>query len=83
MQCNEQQVVQAFKMIDCTLEKLFDTYRIPRNLDKTTTITIQDQTFEVRADDLEVISELGRGAYGVVEKRRHRPTDTIMAVKVS
>ena len=34
------------------------------------------------ADDLELLKELGRGAYGVVEMMRHRPSDTIMAVKV-
>ncbi|VDN27011.1 unnamed protein product [Gongylonema pulchrum] len=37
---------------------------------------------EVRAQELEKVEELGRGAYGVVEKMRHRETNTIMAVKV-
>lgn len=55
---------------------------VPRNLDTSTTITIADQTFVVAADDLEVISELGRGAYGVVEKVKHKTTGTMMAVKV-
>lgn len=41
------------------------------------------QNFEVKADDLEQISELGRGAYGVVDKMRHVPSGLIMAVKVS
>ncbi|MFH4973907.1 hypothetical protein AB6A40_000616 [Gnathostoma spinigerum] len=36
---------------------------------------------EVRAQDLEKIEELGRGAYGVVEKMRVKGTDIIMAVK--
>lgn len=36
----------------------------------------------MEADDLEKISDLGRGAYGVVEKMRHIPSGTIMAVKV-
>lgn len=40
------------------------------------------QNFEVEADDLVTISELGRGAYGVVEKVRHAQSGTIMAVKV-
>lgn len=40
------------------------------------------QNFEVKADDLEQISELGRGAYGVVDKMRHVPSGLIMAVKV-
>uniref|UniRef100_A0AAQ4RM56 mitogen-activated protein kinase kinase n=1 Tax=Gasterosteus aculeatus aculeatus TaxID=481459 RepID=A0AAQ4RM56_GASAC len=37
--------------------------------------------FEVKADDLEQICELGRGAYGVVDKMRHVPSGLIMAVK--
>lgn len=53
----------------------------PRNLDKRTTITIGERTFEVEADDLEKICDLGRGAYGIVEKMRHIPSGTIMAVK--
>lgn len=36
----------------------------------------------MKADDLERIEELGRGAYGVVEKMRHVPSGVIMAVKV-
>ncbi|GAB0095335.1 dual specificity mitogen-activated protein kinase kinase 3 [Sergentomyia squamirostris] len=53
----------------------------PHNLDKSTTITIDDRTFVVEADDLEKICDLGRGAYGIVEKMRHRQTETVMAVK--
>lgn len=53
----------------------------PANLDKRTTITIGDKTFDVEADDLEKICDLGRGAYGIVEKMRHIPSGTIMAVK--
>uniref|UniRef100_A0A8C4EVR3 mitogen-activated protein kinase kinase n=1 Tax=Dicentrarchus labrax TaxID=13489 RepID=A0A8C4EVR3_DICLA len=39
------------------------------------------QNFEVKADDLELICELGRGAYGVVDKMKHVPSGLIMAVK--
>lgn len=53
----------------------------PRNLDQRATITIGDKTFEVDADGLEKICDLGRGAYGIVEKMRHTQTDTVMAVK--
>lgn len=55
---------------------------IPRDLDSRTTITIGEQTFDIDADDLESICVLGRGAYGVVEKMKHKQTDTILAVKV-
>uniref|UniRef100_A0A6M2DWV1 mitogen-activated protein kinase kinase n=1 Tax=Xenopsylla cheopis TaxID=163159 RepID=A0A6M2DWV1_XENCH len=53
----------------------------PRNLDKSTTITIDDKNFSVAADDLEKICDLGRGAYGIVEKMCHKPSGTVMAVK--
>ena len=56
-------------------------FRPPRNLDSKTTITIDGKLFEVDAADLECISPLGHGAYGVVEKMRHRQTNTVMAVK--
>ena len=35
----------------------------PMDLDKETTITINDETFEIEADDLEVICELGNDEY--------------------
>uniref|UniRef100_A0A8D9AN96 mitogen-activated protein kinase kinase n=1 Tax=Cacopsylla melanoneura TaxID=428564 RepID=A0A8D9AN96_9HEMI len=57
------------------------TVSIPKNLDKKTTITIDDKTFVVEADDLVKICDLGRGAYGIVEKMRHVATGTLMAVK--
>lgn len=53
----------------------------PRDLDSKACVTIGDKNFEVEADDLLQISELGRGAYGAVDKMRHVPSDTIMAVK--
>lgn len=54
----------------------------PRDLDKRTNITIGDRVFEVEADDLETLGLLGQGAYGIVEKMKHKNTETIMAVKV-
>nr|XP_058904367.1 dual specificity mitogen-activated protein kinase kinase 6 isoform X5 [Kogia breviceps] len=53
----------------------------PRDLDSKACISIGNQNFEVKAEDLEPIVELGRGAYGVVEKMRHVPSGQIMAVK--
>ena len=55
----------------------------PRDLDKRTNITIGDKVFEVEADDLETLGLLGQGAYGIVEKMKHKNTGTIMAVKVN
>lgn len=53
----------------------------PRNLDSRTTIQIGEKTFDIDADSLEKICDLGRGAYGIVEKMRHEQTGTVMAVK--
>ncbi|TDG41642.1 hypothetical protein AWZ03_011940 [Drosophila navojoa] len=53
----------------------------PRNLDSRATIQIDEQTFDIDADSLEKICDLGRGAYGIVEKMRHRQTGTVLAVK--
>ncbi|XP_004527346.1 dual specificity mitogen-activated protein kinase kinase 6 [Ceratitis capitata] len=53
----------------------------PRNLDSSATINIGNQQFEINADSLEKIGDLGRGAYGIVEKMRHEQTGTVMAVK--
>ncbi|XP_017339427.1 dual specificity mitogen-activated protein kinase kinase 6 isoform X1 [Ictalurus punctatus] len=53
----------------------------PRDLDSKACVTIGEKNFEVKADDLEPIGELGRGAYGVVDKMRHVPSGIIMAVK--
>lgn len=50
-------------------------------MDSSTTIQIGDRTFEIDADSLEKICDLGRGAYGIVEKMRHEQTGTVMAVK--
>ncbi|XP_048651427.1 dual specificity mitogen-activated protein kinase kinase 3 isoform X2 [Marmota marmota marmota] len=67
--------------ISCMTKPAVPNPTPPRNLDSRTFITIGDRNFEVEADDLVTISELGRGAYGVVEKVRHAQSGTIMAVK--
>jgi len=54
---------------------------VPRDLQPRTYITIDGEKFEIEADDLESICELGRGAYGVVEKMKHKKTGNIIAVK--
>ena len=41
------------------------------------------QNYECRTDDLRPVCELGRGAYGVVEKMSHKTTNIDIAVKVS
>ena len=58
-------------------------FRPPENLDSHTNITIDDHCFRVEADDIKTVRVIGQGAYGTVEKVIHRPTGTVMAVKVS
>ena len=49
----------------------------------TVTPALRTQSFECAAEDLIEEGELGRGAYGVVLKMKHKHTGTLMAVKVS
>ena len=53
----------------------------PVGLGTSTTININNQTLGLRADDLEVVCELGRGAYGDVHKMRERLSGLELAVK--
>lgn len=54
----------------------------PVPLDDKCTMILNGQSYTVRAQDLERLKELGRGAYGVVETMRHRESELVMAVKV-
>ena len=56
--------------------------RTPENLDRKTQITHGEKTIIVEPEDVETICELGRGAYGIVERVKHRPSEIEMAVKV-
>ncbi len=45
------------------------------------TLTIGEHTFQCSVDDLDVVYELGTGAYGRVDCMKHSSTDVLMAVK--
>jgi mitogen-activated protein kinase kinase 6 len=51
-------------------------------LDSHATIKINDQEFEIEANDLQLIQNLGHGANGIVDKMMHRTSGAILAVKV-
>ncbi|VDP06237.1 unnamed protein product [Soboliphyme baturini] len=53
----------------------------PANLDDKFVVRIDGVDHEIRAQDLVLIKELGRGGYGIVETMRHPPTDQVFAVK--
>ncbi|XP_054159180.1 dual specificity mitogen-activated protein kinase kinase 6-like [Oppia nitens] len=54
----------------------------PDNLDNKTTIHINDKDIDIDPEiNIETLQELGRGAYGIVERVRHKPTGFEMAVK--
>ena len=74
--------IGGIEVIKIKEQLLLTVYRLPRDIDSRATITIGSESFEVEATDLESIETMGRGAYGVVERMRHRPSDTVMAVKV-
>ena len=53
----------------------------PPGLGATTTISYNNQTLGLQADEMEVVCELGRGTYGDVTKMRDRKTGAVVAVK--
>lgn len=55
---------------------------VAESLDDKFLLRLSDNTeATVTASSLERVAELGRGAYGVVEKMLHRPTGLVLAVK--
>ena len=40
-------------------------------------------SFKINMDEIEVVGELGKGNYGAVQQVFHRPTEVMMAMKVS
>lgn len=54
---------------------------VPDGLSDKTILTINGQDFQCSTSDLLWLGELGRGAYGVVDKMRHNATNIEMAVK--
>ncbi|KAG7259432.1 hypothetical protein CRUP_002178, partial [Coryphaenoides rupestris] len=74
-------IVKALEHLHNNLSVIHRVAAPPRDLDSKACVTIGDKNFVVKADDLEQIEELGRGAYGVVDKMRHVPSGVIMAVK--
>lgn len=40
-------------------------------------------SFKINMDEIEVVGELGKGNYGAVQQVFHRPTQVMMAMKVS
>lgn len=45
-------------------------------------LKISEQHWDFTAEDLKDLGEIGRGAYGSVNKMVHKPSNQIMAVKV-
>ena len=53
----------------------------PAGLSTATTVCIGKHTVSLDADELELVCELGRGAYGDVHKMREKKTGAELAVK--
>ncbi|XP_053215027.1 dual specificity mitogen-activated protein kinase kinase 6-like [Panonychus citri] len=67
-----------------SIEQQVDTPReaiAANTVNKSTKITIDGQTISVDPSDIEVVRQLGKGAYGIVEQVRHKPSSIEMAVK--
>jgi len=53
------------------------------SIDRHTSFSYNGQMLNIDPADCEVIQILGRGAYGIVEHVRHRPSGAELALKVS
>ena len=60
---------------------IFSTF-YNRPWDDVSTLTIQGKKQVCNPQELEICQVLGKGAYGIVHRMIHRPTKTVMAVKV-
>ncbi|KAL3092380.1 hypothetical protein niasHS_007589 [Heterodera schachtii] len=70
------------KKLEIKMPDLTPPPTLEDNLDDKFQMKLEDGTeVIVSANELEKMVELGRGAYGVVEQMRHRPTGLIFAVK--
>eukprot|EP00794_Sanderia_malayensis_P008853 gene8853-9801_t len=67
--------------LDLKMPSTTETAAPPRNLTDKTTLTIHGRNVEAHVADLVSMRELGRGAYGVVEKMKHKSSGLVMAVK--
>ena len=56
-------------------------FQPPAGLSTATTVCIGKHTVSLDADELELVCELGRGAYGDVHKMREKKTGAELAVK--
>ncbi|KRY40888.1 Dual specificity mitogen-activated protein kinase kinase 3 [Trichinella spiralis] len=59
----------------------FSVPKPPANLEDHFSVKINDTLYEIRAEDLIRIKELGRGSYGIVETMLHSASNTVFAVK--
>ena len=55
--------------------------KAPSSLDRVTQIKVGDQVIEIDPDNVMVVKELGKGAYGIVELIQHVPSGVRLAVK--
>lgn len=59
-----------------------DRFRITQNMQSSGKLKISpEQIYDFTADDLRDLGEIGRGAFGTVNKMVHQKSNTIMAVK--
>ena len=53
----------------------------PSNLNRTTEIKVGEKVIEINPENVQVVKELGHGAYGIVELIEHQPSGVRLAVK--
>lgn len=67
----------------CNMDGLYIIYLCHSPWNDVSSLTIHGQKYMCNPSELEIGQQLGKGAYGVVHRMVHKPSNTIMAVKVS
>lgn len=76
--------LQQQQNVQCVLVSVFGRERLrTHSIESSGKLKISpEQHWDFTAEDLKDLGEIGRGAYGSVNKMVHKPSNQIMAVKV-
>lgn len=58
-----------------------ERFKICQSIQSTGKLQLNNEVYDFTSEDLQDLGEIGRGAFGTVNKMVHRATSTVMAVK--
>lgn len=67
--------------VDPFSERARERFKICQSIQSTGKLQLNSEVYDFTSEDLQDLGEIGRGAFGTVNKMIHRKTQTVMAVK--